>query len=752
MKTILIFFLSWITIASYSQEYNIERLKDISIIWGETYLFHPSVIRADMNIEWEKQLVNFLPGIKNELTHEEFIGIINTELLSVLDDPFTRVQLKEYESFISPFNLENSNEVQYIRITESELSDYSLLIYLDSLISDRSSLKPLVIDVRIENLLVIDQHSFTPLDYFASMLLKESIPMSLNVSREHFGWDEYNDWWLYEQRWKVAVGDKQIAGNGRIMTFEHYQQGIQQLLPENSFNNFTPIQRPVYFITNNSIRFYYENLLSTLASNRPGTYVINEDTGPIFETNPDLKKYTFNNFEFILNLVSRINPDYSVFKPITSYAKLNETDIISFIKSSQVEPDLPQYFSFEIAPPGYNSSNEKLSKEEKILGVIKVWTIVKYFYTHPDKIGIDWESSLGKYLERGLETENDRDYYMLIQEWLSHLNDSHVSTYHPSIVDFSELFVAPIKFEWIEGKVIITAIDSSLESTLAIGDEILSIDGNPIHSILESEKQRISTSNNQGLISVIINPGFFIGKEGSVMKLAINKGDKVESIAILRNTYVFGFLGSGDNRPARGVLDGNIGYLNLAAINDPDEIENELVEMAGTRGLIIDLRNSYPHHDYRKFLQMLCSEKTTVRIDEVPVVSGRRTMDQFVVNKTIIEPGHSFSYVKPIAVLVDKTMISRPEDIAMSLKAFSNVFFVGEQTQGTNGEVTKINLPGGGETSFTGQVVKFGNGGDFQGIGIIPDVKVTRTLKGVIEEKDEILEKAIEIMKKNGKQ
>jgi C-terminal processing protease CtpA/Prc len=42
------------------------------------------------------------------------------------------------------------------------------------------------------------------------------------------------------------------------------------------------------------------------------------------------------------------------------------------------------------------------------------------------------------------------------------------------------------------------------------------------------------------------------------------------------------------------------------------------------------------------------------------------------------------------------------------------------------------------------------NGGDFQGIGIIPDVKVTRTVKGVIEEKDEILEKAIEIMKKNG--
>jgi C-terminal processing protease CtpA/Prc len=66
-------------------------------------------------------------------------------------------------------------------------------------------------------------------------------------------------------------------------------------------------------------------------------------------------------------------------------------------------------------------------------------------------------------------------------------------------------------------------------------------------------------------------------------------------------------------------------------------------------------------------------------------------------------------------------MISRSEDIAIALKSLPNVTFVGGQTQGTDGEMTKIHLPGG-ETSFTGQIVKFGNGNDFQGIGIMPDI------------------------------
>ena len=67
-KALLTLFALTFTLLAVSQNYEIERLKVISKIWGEAYLFHPSIVRADKSVEWEKCLVDFLPQIKKELT------------------------------------------------------------------------------------------------------------------------------------------------------------------------------------------------------------------------------------------------------------------------------------------------------------------------------------------------------------------------------------------------------------------------------------------------------------------------------------------------------------------------------------------------------------------------------------------------------------------------------------------------------------------------------------------------------------
>ena len=131
----------------------------------------------------------------------------------------------------------------------------------------------------------------------------------------------------------------------------------------------------------------------------------------------------------------------------------------------------------------------------------------------------------------------------------------------------------------------------------------------------------------------------------------------------------------------------------------------------------------------------------------MPIVSaGNDQNSVMALSKINIVPDTGFVYNKPIAVLIDKTMISRPEDIAIALNAFDNVTFVGERTQGTDGEMTRIHLPGGGETYFTGPIIKFGDGTPFQGRGIVPDIEVVRTIKGVKEQRDEILDRALKFL------
>ena len=72
---------------------------------------------------------------------------------------------------------------------------------------------------------------------------------------------------------------------------------------------------------------------------------------------------------------------------------------------------------------------------------------------------------------------------------------------------------------------------------------------------------------------------------------------------------------------------------------------------------------------------------------------------------------------------------------------------IGKQTAGTNGDITKFTLPGSYSVRFTGLKVLKHDGSQHHGIGILPDIKVEQTINGIREERDEILEKAIEIAK-----
>jgi C-terminal processing protease CtpA/Prc len=71
---------------------------------------------------------------------------------------------------------------------------------------------------------------------------------------------------------------------------------------------------------------------------------------------------------------------------------------------------------------------------------------------------------------------------------------------------------------------------------------------------------------------------------------------------------------------------------------------------------------------------------------------------------------------------------------------------VGGPTAGTNGNVNPFSLPGGYSMSWTGMRVLKQNGSYHHGVGIQPTVPASRTLRGVAEGRDEVLEKGIEIV------
>jgi C-terminal processing protease CtpA/Prc len=100
-----------------------------------------------------------------------------------------------------------------------------------------------------------------------------------------------------------------------------------------------------------------------------------------------------------------------------------------------------------------------------------------------------------------------------------------------------------------------------------------------------------------------------------------------------------------------------------------------------------------------------------------------------------------------VVFLTDGRAISYAESLLGIVKHYKLATIVGHATAGTNGTHNSFTLPGDYNISFTGMKAIKLDGGQHHGIGVIPDICVEKTIKAVIEGRDEFLEKAIEILK-----
>ena len=69
-------------------------------------------------------------------------------------------------------------------------------------------------------------------------------------------------------------------------------------------------------------------------------------------------------------------------------------------------------------------------------------------------------------------------------------------------------------------------------------------------------------------------------------------------------------------------------------------------------------------------------------------------------------------------------------------------------TQGANGDVTLMVLPGNLPVSFSGHDIRHADGRQLQRLGIQPHVRVAPTIRGMIEGRDEILDAAVKYLQK----
>ncbi len=371
--------------------------------------------------------------------------------------------------------------------------------------------------------------------------------------------------------------------------------------------------------------------------------------------------------------------------------------------------------------------------------IIITWNIFKHFYPYFDVVKVDWEKEMETALSKCYKDRNRNDFMMTLQQFTAPVKDGHIRVSGGTL----QLSRPPISWEWIENKLVITEVcDSNLN--LKVGDIVTEIDSMTPEKYFEMIESRIS-AGTPGWMAYRANLESLVG--GRFIKLNIVANNKRMELRRNSDVYAKGCnQGSFAQKTAYRFLQDSIIYLNIDII-EMKTIDSLLPELKKARAIICDLRG-YPNSNH-KFINYLLKENDNDKWMFVPrfIYPDQENLAGYA------DYGWSMRIMEPhlkakIIFIIDGSAISYAESYMGFIEGHKLATIIGQPTAGTNGNVNNFSLPGGYYIFWTGMKVLKHDGSQQHGIGILPNVYVSKTIQGVKEGRDEFLEKAIELAKK----
>lgn len=385
----------------------------------------------------------------------------------------------------------------------------------------------------------------------------------------------------------------------------------------------------------------------------------------------------------------------------------------------------------------------------RILALFRYWNMIHYFFPYKHLTDKNWNQVLPEYLPLFLNASTELEYEMAMLKLIAEVHDTHANLWGAAdkIDQWKGKFYPPVHVRFIEEKLVVTDYynpELQDRTGLAIGDVITKINSKSIEEMIEEKSPYFPASNKP---TQLRNMSIDLLRSNSrTIEIAIiGKDEKERNITL--NLYprdslnIYSWYKKSDSKSFK-MLDNNIGYVTLQTIKE-DDIQQIKKEFKDTKGIIIDIRN-YP----ATFVPFsLGSYFTSMLKPFVKFSTGSiKNPGEFTINKVLKIPGFGKSYDGKLVVLVNEQTQSQAEYTAMAFRAGKNTTIIGSTTAGADGNVSSIPLPGGLKSMISGIGVYYPDGKETQRAGIIPDLEIKPSIKGIRENRDELMEKAIEII------
>jgi C-terminal processing protease CtpA/Prc len=388
--------------------------------------------------------------------------------------------------------------------------------------------------------------------------------------------------------------------------------------------------------------------------------------------------------------------------------------------------------------------------EYRLLALFRLSSVVQWFFPHRNLMDKPWEQVVDEFIPRFEGAVTEQAYELTMAELVAHLGDGHAAvTGGDELARFFGGAVPPFSARMVEGQPLVTGLrdhESADAARVRLGDVLLSIEGVPVAERMRQIEKYIPSSNETWRRFRVLNRALE-GAEGSIARLRVKHGDGKEEVLSVPRRGEW-WRRAERSGPVVKVMDGNVGYVDLDRL-EPDAVEGAFQTLRNTRGIVFDMRG-YPRMTGWSVAARINVKRATVAaILYCPVVRGAEggPADRLTFDATI-PPADGRLYTGKTAMLIDERTMSQAEHTGLLLEAAGGTKFVGSPTAGANGDTTSLAVPGGLTVSFTGQEVRHADGRQLQRVGLRPDIEARPTLAGIRSGRDEVLERAVELLRR----
>jgi hypothetical protein len=399
------------------------------------------------------------------------------------------------------------------------------------------------------------------------------------------------------------------------------------------------------------------------------------------------------------------------------------------------------YNSMSYPDPGY-----------RLLALYRYWNIVQYFFPNRHLTDEKWSDILPAFIPRFVNAKDALEYRLASLALIESVEDTHANIWGRDEVmeKYRGLRSGPVEVSFIEGKAVVTGNwNKSLaaRSGLRIGDVIEKVNDETVAAIVKRKLDMTPASNKTTKLRDIARYIFSTNQPSMKVSYERDGATKEAQLETYPNDKFYeDMLAFYSQIPAFKLVRPDIGFLYPGSLK-PGDISKIIPEIAKTKGLVIDLR-SYPS-DFIVFSlgNFLVPNPTKFVKFSEPSISAPGL---FTYTKELEVGGKgSDPYKGKVVILINESTQSQSEYTTMAFRTAPGATVIGSTTAGADGNVSRFSLPGGINTMISGIGVYYPDGKETQRVGIIPDIVVLPTIKGIKEGRDELLDRAIAIINAN---